>query len=579
MPSPSYTYTLTNGTVADASQVMQNFTDILNGVTDGTKDLSVAALTAAGTATLNGNINLGNSSADDLTITASLASTLPIKTTNSFNIGSATLGLAGIYFGTGDTDTARIVSASLAASRTYTLPDAGGAADFVMNAGAQTVAGAKSFSSQVVETSGNGFKVDATVDTTIQTDSSNAYHDSTTTLLFRTNGTTTALTLSAAQIATFVSTIRTPVAASGGNESSPIITASDDTNTGIYYSADVFGISAGGNSGLEVRSGGVIINKTGSSPAGVIDIYGDTNTPTANEIFTWRQANGTVHIYNGNSNGASTGENAAAAILKVRQDSSSSRSINAAGTVNVAGLDYAEYMLKANTEDIIAKGEVCGITSEGKLTKKWSESHSFVIKSTNPSYVGGDTWFNTHEDFEYPQKPRKVNVPVAPGSKPEFPNDPEPYFEGDPENQLAAELREFLIKEWKKRQSQRDAILAEYSLIVRDYEAACAQYVLDQEDYNRKYEKFLKDNEKFNSDIEVERIKWDRVAFCGQVPCIITNTYEPGDWILPQDGPNDSIIAYAVPDKDLSFSQYKTAIARVWSRGPQGKAMVVVGLR
>lgn len=69
MPSPSFTYTLTNGTTADADQVMQNFDDILNGVTDGTKDLSIAALTVAGTLTANGNINLGNSSSDTITVT------------------------------------------------------------------------------------------------------------------------------------------------------------------------------------------------------------------------------------------------------------------------------------------------------------------------------------------------------------------------------------------------------------------------------------------------------------------------------------------------------------------------------
>lgn len=147
MAAPTLTYTLTNGSTADATQVMQNFNDLLNGITDGTKDLSISALTCAGTATLNGHVNLGNSSSDDLTVTASLASTLAIKTTNTYDIGSSTKGLAGVYFGTGDTDTARIVSASLAASRTYTLPDAGGAADFVMTAGAQTVAGAKTFTS------------------------------------------------------------------------------------------------------------------------------------------------------------------------------------------------------------------------------------------------------------------------------------------------------------------------------------------------------------------------------------------------------------------------------------------------
>ncbi len=151
MTSPSLTYTFTNNTTADASQVMQNFNDLLNGITDGTKDLSVYGLTAAGTATLNGSVTLGSASDDVLTIAASLASTIPIKTTNTYNIGSATLGLAGIYFGTGDTDTARIVAAStFAASRTYTLPDAGGAANFVLSEGTATINGIKTFAGQVI---------------------------------------------------------------------------------------------------------------------------------------------------------------------------------------------------------------------------------------------------------------------------------------------------------------------------------------------------------------------------------------------------------------------------------------------
>lgn len=145
MAAPSYTYVLTNGTTADASQVMQDFNDILNGVTDGTKDLSINALTCAGTVLLNGNTTLGNASADDITITGSLASSIPIKTTNVVNIGSADLGLASIYFGTADADTARIVSAALAADVTYTLPDAGASANFVMSEGAATVNGAKTF--------------------------------------------------------------------------------------------------------------------------------------------------------------------------------------------------------------------------------------------------------------------------------------------------------------------------------------------------------------------------------------------------------------------------------------------------
>lgn len=146
MPAPSLTYTLTNGTTADASQVMQNFNDLLNGYTDGTKDLSISALTVAGAAVFNGNTTIGNASGDDLTVTASLASTIPIKTTNTYNIGSATLGLAGVYFGTGSTQTARIVAASsYAGALTYTLPDLGSAGTFAFLEAAQSFTGLKKF--------------------------------------------------------------------------------------------------------------------------------------------------------------------------------------------------------------------------------------------------------------------------------------------------------------------------------------------------------------------------------------------------------------------------------------------------
>jgi hypothetical protein len=127
MANPAVTYTFANSTVADATQVNQNFTDLINGMTDGTKDFSISALTCAGTATLNGNVNLGNASGDDLTITASLASTISIKTTNSYDIGSATLGLRSIYFGSsGGAFSTRVIGGAAASSYTLTLPTTGG---------------------------------------------------------------------------------------------------------------------------------------------------------------------------------------------------------------------------------------------------------------------------------------------------------------------------------------------------------------------------------------------------------------------------------------------------------------------
>lgn len=134
MANISVTYSFSNSTTADASQVNQNFTDIINGTSDGTKDFSINALTCAGTATLNGNVTLGNSSADDLTFTGSLASSVPIKTNNSYDIGSATLGLAGVYLGAPSSRSTRIrANQSLSGSHTIILPDGNAAnAGYVM---------------------------------------------------------------------------------------------------------------------------------------------------------------------------------------------------------------------------------------------------------------------------------------------------------------------------------------------------------------------------------------------------------------------------------------------------------------
>ena len=86
-----------------------------------------------------------------------------------------------------------------------------------------------------------------------------------------------------------------------------------------------------------------------------------------------------------------SGFNAAAAGYKLGSIASTGRSINAGGTINASGADYAEYMTKAG-DFTIAKGDICGIDVNGKLTNVFDNAISFVVKSTNPSYVGGDTW-------------------------------------------------------------------------------------------------------------------------------------------------------------------------------------------
>jgi len=123
MANPSVTYSFSNGTTADATQVNQNFTDLINSLIDGTKSLSIDALTTAGIATFNDAVTLGNASGDDINFLGSLASTIPLKTNNSFNIGSATLGLASVYLGAPSSRTTRLLSnQSIASSFTLTLP-------------------------------------------------------------------------------------------------------------------------------------------------------------------------------------------------------------------------------------------------------------------------------------------------------------------------------------------------------------------------------------------------------------------------------------------------------------------------
>jgi hypothetical protein len=68
MAFPSVTNTFTNGTTSDATQVNQNFTDLVNGLSDGTKSLAVAGIA---TSSLIGTIALTGSLAASGAISAS----------------------------------------------------------------------------------------------------------------------------------------------------------------------------------------------------------------------------------------------------------------------------------------------------------------------------------------------------------------------------------------------------------------------------------------------------------------------------------------------------------------------------
>jgi hypothetical protein len=92
-------------------------------------------------------------------------------------------------------------------------------------------------------------------------------------------------------------------------------------------------------------------------------------------------------------------------ILYVTRSTSTNRSINAAGTINASGADYAEYMVKNGTFTI-NKGDIVGVDSNGLLTNQYDNSITFMVKSTNPSYVGGDVWCTEDIVGKRPELPK-----------------------------------------------------------------------------------------------------------------------------------------------------------------------------
>lgn len=228
------------------------------------------------------------------------------------------------------------------------------------------------------------------------------------------------------------------------------------------------------------------------------------------------------------SNGG--GANAAAASVKLPSNTSTGRSLAAAGTINASGADYAEYMLKAAGCGIIAKGDVCGVDRDGKLTKTWADAISFVIKSTDPSLVGADTW-----------AAHLRTKPEQPGAEPQAPTFPAVPADDADEASIAA---------WTEAQASYPALLATYQT-----EHAAWQQTMDA---------YAADLAAWNAELEIARAPVDRIAFCGQVPCNVTGDFAVGDYIIAAAN-GAGIKAVAVKPDEITLAQYMRRIGKVWA--------------
>jgi hypothetical protein len=246
-----------------------------------------------------------------------------------------------------------------------------------------------------------------------------------------------------------------------------------------------------------------------------------------------QRSNGDNYFYTDNDNAVSTGANGADTVLFINKITATSRSINAAGTLNASGADYAEYMTKAG-DFVLAKGDVCGVNADGKLTNVFADAVSFLVKSTDPSFVGGDIWGN--EDA--------IGLTVPQQSA-----------------RIPDETEQRLVSE---------ATLDTKAV----YETVIVKAGDSDEEWAAKEAAYAADKAAFNLALEAARQKVDRVAFAGQVPVNITGAV-PGQYIVPIND-NGAIKPSAVDEPNMTLAMYMKAVGKVIATEPDGRAKIIV---
>lgn len=286
-------------------------------------------------------------------------------------------------------------------------------------------------------------------------------------------------------------------------------------NVNDYTGATVFSID--GSNGLTesrlyapVNKTIVIKNAASGYSAGtlMVDFQGTTSSSFG------------VKFYEGAN---SSTPNAANTVVKIGQMNASGRSLGATGTLNASGADYAEY--EHNNGLTISKGQIVGFKADGTLTLNYADAIRFGIKSTAPSFVGGDAWATDEIVGPAPDRVSRI--------MPEF----EDVTDADGKTAKVQTAPGETDAEWAARESA--------------YNAAWAAY---------------------QAKIEVERAKVDRIAYSGKVPANVTGA-TPGGYIVAVDSAG-AIAGEFVPSP--SFDQYRNAVGRVNRILPDGRCEVAV---
>lgn len=271
------------------------------------------------------------------------------------------------------------------------------------------------------------------------------------------------------------------------------------------------------------------------------DIYFSSPSSTqGNRIATIRNVN-TIEsaiFYVVSTYGASSANTA----VGVGKDSVTSRSINAGGTINASGADYAEYEYKNDTCGAVLKGQIIGFDADGKVTDKYDSAVSFGVKTTNPNIVGGDTWFEQVGD-----------APVAPEYTP-----------------LDIERPAHPSQTIRKSKEQGDAELADFKQKTAEYEKTLSEHKAQWE--NTVLASHQSALSVYQAQLEMVRATVDRISYCGKVPVNVTGA-AVGEYIVPtKDGDGIKGVCVANP----TFDQYRIAVGQVRKILSDGRAEIVV---
>ena len=252
---------------------------------------------------------------------------------------------------------------------------------------------------------------------------------------------------------------------------------------------------------------------------------------------------------------------ASACAIYLGKNSSNGRSINAGGTVNASGADYAEY--EQNNGHKFVKGQIVGFDADGILTDVYADAVRFGVKSTNPGLVGGDVWGTAKQVGDKPEEPQ-LAAPDYTGPQDPGPAPTEPAIQVLPEDaseedkQAAADAFVTAHAAWESANADYEKLAYEYRAAQHEHaqRVEIAKHLFDTEIYPE-YERA---KAAFEARLEVARQTVDRVAYSGKVPVAVYGA-TPGGYIIADKGGNGKITGKFVADPD--FSQYKKAVGRV----------------